>query len=188
MRKHGGTPSRRDRHVTPAAISPPVVARGRLVGGQQSGLAGCKSPALFKCGASSCLSQQQRQREPWGASPRPSAPTYLPTLAGHNPALLLKLFYFFMHGLFPKANCTNGLVSLSLSMRSWLEDTNPIGTPLVNVFFNLRPMITSFLAHAIFEPVVNQIPIMLAMWMLSIRLNYRRHTPIPCPENGNWIT
>ena len=38
MRKHGGTPSRRDKHVTPAAISPPVVARGRFVGGQQSGL------------------------------------------------------------------------------------------------------------------------------------------------------
>ena len=39
MRKHGGTPSRRDKHVTPAAISPPGVARGRFVGGQQSGLA-----------------------------------------------------------------------------------------------------------------------------------------------------
>ena len=32
MRKHGGTPSPRDRHVTPAAISPPGVARGRLLG------------------------------------------------------------------------------------------------------------------------------------------------------------
>ena len=79
MRKHGGTPSRRDKHVTLAAIGPPGVARGRFVGGQQSGLAGGKSPPLFKCGASSCSSQQQRQREPWGASPRPSAPT-LPTL------------------------------------------------------------------------------------------------------------
>ena len=28
MRKHGGTPSRRDKHVTPAAISPPGIARG----------------------------------------------------------------------------------------------------------------------------------------------------------------
>ena len=37
MRKHGGTPSRRDKHVTPAAISPPGVARGRFVGGQQTG-------------------------------------------------------------------------------------------------------------------------------------------------------
>ena len=79
MRKHGGTPSRRDKHVTPAAISPPGVARGRCVGGQQSGLAGCKPPPLFTRGASSCSSQGQRQGEPWGASPRPSAPTYLPT-------------------------------------------------------------------------------------------------------------
>ena len=79
MRKHGGTPSRRDKHVTLAAISPPGVARGRFVGGQQSGLAGCKPPPLFTRGASSCSSQGRRQGEPWGASPRPSAPTYLPT-------------------------------------------------------------------------------------------------------------
>ena len=78
MRKHGGTPSRRDKHVTPAAISPPGVARGRFVGGQQSGLAVCKPPPLFMRGASSCSSQGRRQGEPWGASPRPSAPTYLP--------------------------------------------------------------------------------------------------------------
>ena len=81
MRKHGGTPSRRDKHVTLAAISPPGVARGRFVGGQQSGLAGCKPPPLFTSGASSCSSQGRRQGEPWGASPRPSAPTYLPTCA-----------------------------------------------------------------------------------------------------------
>ena len=79
MRKQGGTPSRRDKHVTQAAVSPPGVARGRVAGGQQSGLAGCKSPHLFKCGASSCPSQQQSQREAWGASLRLSAPTYLPT-------------------------------------------------------------------------------------------------------------
>ena len=78
MRKHRGTPSRRDKHVTPAAISPPGVARGRFLGGQQSGLAGCKPPYLFTRGASSCSSQGQRQGEPRGASPRPSAPTYLP--------------------------------------------------------------------------------------------------------------
>ena len=78
MRKHGGTPSRRDKHVTLAAISPPGVARGRFVGGHQPGLAGCKSPPLFKHGASSGSSQRQRQREPRGGSPRPSAPTYLP--------------------------------------------------------------------------------------------------------------
>ena len=79
MRKHGGTPFRRDKHVTLAAISPPGVARGRFVGGQQSGLAGCKPPPLFTRGASSCSSQGRRQGEPRGASPRPSAPTYLPT-------------------------------------------------------------------------------------------------------------
>ena len=60
MRKHGGTPSRRDKHVTPVAISPPGVARGRFVGGQQSGLAGCKPPPLFMRGASSCSSQGRR--------------------------------------------------------------------------------------------------------------------------------
>ena len=78
MRKHGGTPSRRDKQVTPAAISPRGVARGRLVGGQQSGPAGCKPPPLYMRGASFCSSQGQRQGEPLGASPRPSAPTYLP--------------------------------------------------------------------------------------------------------------
>ena len=78
MRKHGGTPCRRDKHVTLAAISPPGVAQGRFVGGQQSGLAGSKPPGLFTRGASSCSSQGRRKGEPWGASPRPSAPTYLP--------------------------------------------------------------------------------------------------------------
>ena len=78
MRKHGGTPSRRDKHVTLAAISPPGVARGHFVGGQQSGLAGSKPPPLFTREASSCSSQGRRQGEPWGASPRSSAPTYLP--------------------------------------------------------------------------------------------------------------
>ena len=84
MRKHGGTPPWRDKHVTPAAITPPGVARGRFVGGQQSGLAGCKPPPLFTRGASSCLSQGRRQGEPWGASPRPSAPTYLPIMYRFN--------------------------------------------------------------------------------------------------------
>ena len=81
MRKHGGTPSGRDKQVTLVAISPPGVARGRFVGGQQSGLAGCKPPPVFTRGASSCLSQGRRQGEPWGASPQQSAPTYLPTSA-----------------------------------------------------------------------------------------------------------
>ena len=78
MGKRGGTPSCRDKHVTPAAISPPGVARGRFVGGQQSGLAGCKPPPLLMRGASSCSSQGRHRGEPWGASPPPSAPTYLP--------------------------------------------------------------------------------------------------------------
>ena len=78
MRKQGGTPSWRDKHFTLAAISPPAVARGRFIGGQQSGLAGCKPPPLFTRRASSCLSQGRRQGEPRGASRRPSAPTYLP--------------------------------------------------------------------------------------------------------------
>ena len=57
MRKQGGTPTRQDKHVTLAAISPPGVARGRFVRGKQSGLAGCKPPPLFTRGASSCSSQ-----------------------------------------------------------------------------------------------------------------------------------
>ena len=81
MRKHGGTPSRRDKHVTLAAISPPGVAPGRFVGGHKSGLAGSKPPPLFTRGTSSCSSQGRRQGEPWGASPGPSAPTYLPGTA-----------------------------------------------------------------------------------------------------------
>ena len=81
MRKHGGTRSRRDKHVTLAAISPPGVARGRFVGGQQSGLAGCKPHPLFTRAASSCSSQGRRQGEPWGASPdRVHLPTYLPSV------------------------------------------------------------------------------------------------------------
>ena len=79
MRKHGSTLSRRDVCVTPAAISPPAAALGRFVGGHQSGLAECKPPPLFKRGASYCSSQRQQQRKPCGASPRPGAPTYLPT-------------------------------------------------------------------------------------------------------------
>ena len=64
MRKHGSTPSQRDKYVTPVAISSPGVAQGRFAGGHQSGLAGCNSPPLFKRGVSSCSSQLQRQREP----------------------------------------------------------------------------------------------------------------------------
>ena len=82
MGRQGGTPSWQDKHVTLAAISPPSVARGRFVGGQPSGLAGCKPPPLLMRRASSCSSQGRRQGEPWGASPRPSAPTYLPPPPG----------------------------------------------------------------------------------------------------------
>ena len=86
MRKHKGTPSWRDKHVTLAAISPPGVAWGRFVRGHQSGVAGCQPPPLFKRGAFSCSSQRQRQREPWG-SQRASAPTYLPALLQGNTRL-----------------------------------------------------------------------------------------------------
>ena len=55
MRKHGCTPSSCDKHVTLAVISSPSDARGWFVGGHQSGLAGCKSPPLFKRKASSCF-------------------------------------------------------------------------------------------------------------------------------------
>ena len=48
MRKHGGTPSRRDKYLTLAAISPAGVARGRFFGGHQSGVVGCKTPCLLK--------------------------------------------------------------------------------------------------------------------------------------------
>ena len=53
VRKQGGTPLQRDQYVTLAAISPSGVAGGRVVWGDQSGLAGCKPPPLFKHGASS---------------------------------------------------------------------------------------------------------------------------------------
>ena len=54
MCRHGGTPSRHEKYVTLAAISPLSAARDCFVRGQQSGLAGCKSPPLLKRGASSC--------------------------------------------------------------------------------------------------------------------------------------
>ena len=56
MRKYGGAPSRREKYVRLAAISPPGVARACFVWGHQSGLEGCNSPPLFKRGASSCSS------------------------------------------------------------------------------------------------------------------------------------
>ena len=79
MRKHGDTPSPHDKCGMLAPISPPSAARGCFLGGHQSGLAGCRQPPFFKHGACSCLSQRQHQREAWGASPRLSAPTYIPT-------------------------------------------------------------------------------------------------------------
>ena len=94
MREHGGIPSQGDKYVTLAAISPPGLAHGRFVGGHQSGLAGCKSPPLFKRGAPSCSSQRQRQREPLGACPGPSAPTYLLTFKGAGVEHLKLLKYF----------------------------------------------------------------------------------------------
>ena len=86
MRKHGGTPSWRDKYVTLAAISPPGVARGRFDRGQQSGLAGCKPPPLFTRGASSCSSQGRRQGETMGRLSTTEC-TYLPAYL--PPRLLL---------------------------------------------------------------------------------------------------
>ena len=78
MRKHGSTPCRRDKHVTLAAISPPDVARGRFVGGQQSGLAGCKPPPLFTHGASSCCDRgDARGNHGVRLQDRVHLPTYL---------------------------------------------------------------------------------------------------------------
>ena len=54
MCKHGGTPSRHGTFPMLAVTSPPGAARGRFVGGQKSGLVGCKLPPLFKFGAFSC--------------------------------------------------------------------------------------------------------------------------------------
>ena len=78
MRKHGGTPSQRDKCITLTAISPPGVAQGRLVWGHQSVLAGCKSPPLFKRGASSCSSQPATSAGTTGRLPTTES-TYLPT-------------------------------------------------------------------------------------------------------------
>ena len=104
MRKHGGTPSRRDKHVTLAAISPPGVTRGRFVGSQQSGLAGSKPPPLFTRRPSSCSSQGRRQEEPWGACPRPSAPTYLPGIAGASGAVFTSVSSFLV-SIFVRPSC-----------------------------------------------------------------------------------
>ena len=82
MRKHGGTPSWRDKHVTLAAISTPGVARGRFVGGHQSGQAGCKPPPLFTRETSSCSSQGRRHGGTMGRLSTTEC-TYLPTFCNH---------------------------------------------------------------------------------------------------------
>ena len=78
MRKHGGTPSRRDKCVMPAAISPPGAPRGCFVGDHKSGLAGCMPLPLFIGGASSCT---VTGATPGGGTGRLSKTecTYLPT-------------------------------------------------------------------------------------------------------------
>ena len=110
MRKHAGTPSQRDKHVTLAAISPPGVARGRFARGHQTGLARCKPPPLFERGAFSCSSQRQHQWEPWGASPRPSAPIYLPRTKRKHPRLLGMLAYL----CGPSRTCCRRPVAMTL--------------------------------------------------------------------------
>ena len=116
MRKHGGTPSRRDKHVTLAANSPAGVARGRFVGGQQSGLPGSERPPLFTRGASSCSSQGRRQGEPWGASPRPSAPTYLPT---YDFALVVTCGLTRFTRVFPCTKHITGEETITILLEGW---------------------------------------------------------------------
>ena len=125
MRKHGGPPSRRDKHVTLAAISPPGVARGRFVGGQKSGLAGCKPPPLFTRGASSCSSQGRRQGEPRGASPRPSAPTYLPMPFGvaNAPALFQELMNKILY-ILRRRPLVQELISRGAEMEAHIDDVS----------------------------------------------------------------
>ena len=118
MCKHGGTPSPRDKHVYPTAISPPGVARGRSVGGQQSGLAGCKPPPLFTRGASSCSSQGGRQGEPRGASPRPSAPTYLLEAETQWDTSIRQKFMHFIYS-FDKSG--NNLHEIRMELQRWLN-------------------------------------------------------------------
>ena len=124
MRRHGGTPSRQDKHVTPAAISPPSVARGRSVRGQQSGLAGCKPPPLFTRGAFFCSSQGRHQGEPRGASPRPSAPTYLRTYRDSV-----------------RERCNDRILQTAIiNLSSWVGSGRTVATPLVSGVGTICPV------------------------------------------------
>ena len=53
VRKHGGTSSWRDKHVTLAAISPPGAARGRFVGGDARQATPARKGARCEAGAGS---------------------------------------------------------------------------------------------------------------------------------------
>ena len=75
-------PARQARHA--GGNEPSRCCRGLLGLGPPVRSRGCKPPPLFMREASSCPSQARRQGEPWGASPRPSAPTYLPVSAKIN--------------------------------------------------------------------------------------------------------
>ena len=154
MRKHGGTPSRRDKYVTLAAISPPGVARGRFVGGQQSGLAGSKPPPLFTREASSCSSQGRRQGEPWGASPRPSAPTYLPPC--RFPAALRSLSCRFLS--LPVVSCRHANFCVAPSCRSpvALLSFPPVALPSLSPVASLSP---SCRLHVVFLPPPCRLPV-----------------------------
>ena len=88
MRKHGGPPSRHDKLSRWRRSALPVLPGAALLGCHNSGLAGCKPPPLFMRGTSSCPSQGRRQGKTWGASPRPSAPTYLPLKGAEVPSFL----------------------------------------------------------------------------------------------------
>ena len=105
MRKHRGTSSRQDKHVTLAAISPPGDAQGRFVRGQQSGLAGCKSPPLCRCGASS-------GRHSGTASGNHGAPLHDRV---HLPTYLPTYLYYEDHIVVPEARLNGRLQRAHLS-------------------------------------------------------------------------
>ena len=69
MREYGGTPSRRDKCGTPAAISPAGAVQGIFAGGHHSGLAGCKLAPLLKGAPLPVRHRGDAWGEPWGASP-----------------------------------------------------------------------------------------------------------------------
>ena len=108
--------------------------QGRFVGGQQSVLAGCKPPPLFMHGPSSCSSHGRHQWEPWGASPRPTAPIYLPTSCSSVCTLGLLCFVCGILGhLAPVYRCARSVRSVpyAVSWATWLLFTGVLARCVV---------------------------------------------------------